>query len=103
MTSYDNTRPQLRLLSQREICVLMRLRDGWRNRQIADDLGIAESTVKTHISALFRKLEVQSRTEAAVMAQRLLFSGAAPAKPAQAVIQAHPLHNQGISDGDLAG
>lgn len=56
--------------------MLMRIRDGWKNRQIADDLGISESTVKTHVSTLFRKLDVQSRTEAAVMAQRLLFSRA---------------------------
>lgn len=54
----------------------MRIRDGWKNRQIADDLGISESTVKTHVSTLLRKLDVQSRTEAAVMAQRLLFSRA---------------------------
>lgn len=76
MTSIDRAQRRIRQLSGREVCVLMRIRDGWKNRQIADDLGISESTVKTHVSTLFRKLDVQSRTEAAVMAQRLLFSRA---------------------------
>ncbi len=76
MTSIVQARHRIHQLSRREVCVLMRIRDGWKNRQIADDLGISESTVKTHVSTLFRKLDVQSRTEAAVMAQRLLFSRA---------------------------
>jgi DNA-binding NarL/FixJ family response regulator len=76
MTSIAHARHRIHRLSGREVCVLMRIRDGWKNRQIADDLGISESTVKTHVSTLLRKLDVQSRTEAAVMAQRLLFSRA---------------------------
>lgn len=59
-------------LSRQELRILLRIKDGKLNKQIADELRIAESTVKTHISALLRKLDLQSRTQAAVMAQRLL-------------------------------
>jgi DNA-binding NarL/FixJ family response regulator len=41
------------------------------NKQIAFDLGIAEATVKVHMTALMRKLNVRNRTQAAIMAQSL--------------------------------
>lgn len=63
---------RLERLSRQELRILLQIRDGRLNKQIADDLGIAESTVKTHISTLLRKLDLQSRTQAAVLAQRLL-------------------------------
>ena len=44
------------------------------NKQIAWDLGIAETTVKAHISAILRKLGVQSRTQAVLIAQQVSFS-----------------------------
>jgi DNA-binding NarL/FixJ family response regulator len=59
-------------LSRQELRILLQIKDGYLNKQIADDLGIAESTVKTHISTLLRKLDLRSRTQAAVLAQRLL-------------------------------
>ncbi len=59
-------------LSRQEMRILLQIKDGRLNKQIADSLGIAESTVKTHISTLLRKLDLQSRTQAAVLAQRLL-------------------------------
>lgn len=59
-------------LSRQELRILLQIQDGRLNKQIAADLGIAESTVKTHISTLLRKLDLQSRTQAAVLAQRLL-------------------------------
>ena len=59
-------------LSPQELRILLHIKDGRLNKQIAGDLGISESTVKTHISALLRKLDLQSRTQAAVLAQRLL-------------------------------
>jgi DNA-binding NarL/FixJ family response regulator len=52
--------------------ILRLLRDGRRNRQIADSLAISESTVKSHISAILYKLGLDSRTQAALVAQRLL-------------------------------
>ncbi|MEW6167135.1 MAG: response regulator transcription factor [Pseudomonadota bacterium] len=63
---------RLERLSRQELRILLRIRDGRLNKQIADELGIAESTVKTHITMLLRKLDLQSRTQAAVVAQRLL-------------------------------
>jgi len=59
-------------LSRQELRVLLRIKDGKLNKQIADELDIAESTVKTHVTMLLRKLDLQSRTQAAVLAQRLL-------------------------------
>ena len=59
-------------LTRQELRILLQIRDGQLNKQIAADLGISESTVKTHISTLLRKLDLQTRTQAAVLAQRLL-------------------------------
>lgn len=59
-------------LSPQELRVMLLLRDGRLNKQIASDLGIGESTVKTHISAILRKLDLRTRTQAAVLAQRLM-------------------------------
>ncbi len=59
-------------LSRQELRILLRIKDGKLNKQIAEELGIAESTVKTHVTMLLRKLDLQSRTQAAVLAQRLM-------------------------------
>jgi DNA-binding NarL/FixJ family response regulator len=58
-------------LSEREREVLLRLAHGSANKQIARDLGIAEKTVKTHVSSILGKLGVQSRTQAALYAGRV--------------------------------
>lgn len=47
---------------------------GQLNKQIAFDLGIAEATVKAHMTALMRKLQVRNRTQLAVTAQTLGWS-----------------------------
>jgi two-component system, NarL family, response regulator LiaR len=57
-------------LSEREIEVLRLLADGRANKEIARDLQIGEQTVKTHVSSILGKLGVQSRTQAALYAQR---------------------------------
>lgn len=44
---------------------------GQLNKQIAYDLGIAEATVKAHMTALMRKLKVHNRTQLAITAQAL--------------------------------
>ena len=62
-------------LSQREIAVLELLVNGASNKAIAAHLTLSENTIKTHISRIFAKLGVQSRTEAASVAlQRGLVS-----------------------------
>jgi DNA-binding NarL/FixJ family response regulator len=50
---------------------------GQLNKQIAFDLGIAEATVKAHMTALMRKLKVHNRTQLAVTAQALGWSNTA--------------------------
>jgi DNA-binding NarL/FixJ family response regulator len=56
------------LLSRREGEVLELIREGLSNRAIAKTLWISEATVKVHVRNILRKLNVQSRTEAAVLA-----------------------------------
>jgi DNA-binding NarL/FixJ family response regulator len=57
-------------LTQRERAVLTLLARGRSNRRIADELGIAEITVRTHVSHLMSKLGVSNRVEAALRALR---------------------------------
>ena len=57
-------------LSEREAEVLQLLACGSANKQIGRDLGIAEKTVKTHVSSILGKLVVQSRMQAALYARR---------------------------------
>jgi NarL family two-component system response regulator LiaR len=58
-------------LSERELDVLRLLARGLANKEISRDLGIAEKTVKTHVSSILGKLGVHSRTQAALYAGRI--------------------------------
>jgi len=64
-------------LSPQQLRVLLMLADGRLNKQIAYELGITEATVKAHVTAILRKLGLVRRTQAAVLAQRLMQSQAA--------------------------
>jgi DNA-binding NarL/FixJ family response regulator len=55
-------------LTRREMECLQLLAEGKTNRQIADGLFVSLKTVKTHVGNILRKLEVNSRTEAAILA-----------------------------------
>jgi len=55
-------------LTPRETEILALLAEGLSNKGIARNLGISDGTVKLHVKAILRKLEVHSRVEAAVMA-----------------------------------
>jgi DNA-binding NarL/FixJ family response regulator len=57
-------------LTARELEVLTELALGRSNREIARSFGVSEKTVKTHVSAVLRKLGVQDRTQAALRALR---------------------------------
>ncbi|MFQ5557020.1 MAG: response regulator [Acidimicrobiales bacterium] len=72
-------------LSTRELDVLLRLGRGLTNREIAEDLHLAEKTIKHYVSGLLRKLQLRSRVEAALVAQRhgLLTDPTAPEAPTQ--------------------
>ena len=52
--------------------VLMSLSNGLSNKTIAQNLGVTEATVKAHITVILRKLGLECRTQAALLAQRLL-------------------------------
>jgi NarL family two-component system response regulator LiaR len=57
-------------LSPRELEVLTALGGGRSNKEIAKDLGISEETVKSHVSSLLGKLQLDDRTQAALFAAR---------------------------------
>jgi DNA-binding NarL/FixJ family response regulator len=57
-------------LTPRELEVLGYIRDGSRNKQIADKLGISETTVNFHIKNIVEKLQAKDRTHALVIALR---------------------------------
>ncbi|USI74563.1 helix-turn-helix domain-containing protein [Sphingomonas morindae] len=59
-------------LTPTQIKVMRGVSSGLLNKQIAFDLGIAEKTVKAHMTALMRKLNVRNRTQVAVAAQTML-------------------------------
>jgi len=71
--------------SPRQADVLRMLIDGKPNKTISRELEMSESTVKTHLAAIFRKLEANSRTQAVVAAARLGLrlgaDGAVPVRP----------------------
>ncbi|MDG2270359.1 MAG: response regulator transcription factor [Alphaproteobacteria bacterium] len=58
-------------LTPQQLRVLGMLSDGKLNKQIAYDLDISEATVKSHVSAILQKLDVNSRTQAVILAGRL--------------------------------
>ena len=57
-------------LSERELDVLRLLARGFTNAEIAAQLHLAEGTVRNHVSAIFSKLDVTDRTQAAIIAIR---------------------------------
>jgi DNA-binding NarL/FixJ family response regulator len=58
-------------LTERETEVLTLIARGKANKQIARELFVSMSTVKTHVNNLYRKLDVSSRTQAALYAARI--------------------------------
>ena len=60
-----------KLLTERQIDVMRLLSQGKPNKLIARDLGISEGTVKIHLAAIFRALNVRNRVEAVVASRKL--------------------------------
>ena len=58
-------------LSPRQAAVLHQLAQGLSNKQIAHELGVAEPTIKMHISAILRALGVQNRVQILIKAKEL--------------------------------
>lgn len=72
LSPYEHAEPPLvEPLSGREREVLWHISEGHSNREIAEQLVIALSTVKSHVRAIYAKLGVESRTQALARARRL--------------------------------
>lgn len=69
---------RLERLTNQQARILSLICEGKLNKQIAFDLSIAETTVKAHVTAIMRKLEVHSRTQAVLVAQEAHFSKVLP-------------------------
>lgn len=63
--------PLIAQLTPTQMKVLQGVHSGLLNKQIAFHLGIAEATVKAHMTALMRKLNVRNRTQVAIAAQSM--------------------------------
>ena len=70
-SSGSNGRRSEYSLTQREHDILALLAEGRSNREIAGALYLSEKTVKAHLAAIFRKLGVTNRTQAAMMAVQM--------------------------------
>lgn len=69
----DDAASRLASLTNQQARILQLICEGKLNKQIAYDLSIAETTVKAHVTAIMRKLGVQSRTQAVLIAKETSF------------------------------
>jgi DNA-binding NarL/FixJ family response regulator len=70
----DDAVSRLATLTNQQARILQLICEGKLNKQIAYDLSIAETTVKAHVTAIMRKLGVQSRTQAVLIAKQASFA-----------------------------
>jgi two-component system, NarL family, response regulator DevR len=66
------TAPELAQLTEQELKLLAYIAEGLTNRQIGEQMFLAEKTVKNYVSSILSKLGVERRTQAAVLASKLL-------------------------------
>lgn len=67
----DDIARRMSTLTPQQMRVLMMLREGLLNKQIAYELSVSEATIKAHVSAILQKLNVESRTQAVIAASRI--------------------------------
>jgi len=67
----DKVRSDVASLTPTQLKVLLAVLDGKLNKQIAHELSMSEGTVKSHMTAIMRKLDVRNRTQAALVARSL--------------------------------
>ena len=58
-------------LSDKEMMVLSYLAEGKQNKEIANDLKLAEPTIKMHVTSICKKLSASNRTQAVIVARDL--------------------------------
>jgi two-component system response regulator DevR len=68
----STTAPELAELTQQELKLLALIAEGMTNRQIGEQMFLAEKTVKNYVSSILAKLGLERRTQAAVLASKLL-------------------------------
>jgi DNA-binding NarL/FixJ family response regulator len=68
----DNAPKELASLTAQERKILELIAEGLTNRQIGEQMFLAEKTIKNYVSVLLAKLGVERRTQAAILANRLL-------------------------------
>ena len=68
----DGASERIASLTPAQLRILVGLRRGRLNKQIAYEMGVSEATVKAHMTAIFRKLGVLNRTQAVIAAEALL-------------------------------
>lgn len=68
------TAPELASLTDQELKLLNHIAEGLTNRQIGERMFLAEKTVKNYVSSILGKLGLERRTQAAVLASKLLGS-----------------------------
>jgi DNA-binding NarL/FixJ family response regulator len=69
------TAPELSSLSDQELRLLNHIAQGLTNREIGEQMHLAEKTVKNYVSSILGKLGLERRTQAAVLASKLLGPG----------------------------
>jgi two-component system response regulator DevR len=72
------TAPELAELTEQELKLLALIAEGLTNRQIGERMFLAEKTVKNYVSSILSKLGLERRTQAAVLASKLLGSPTGP-------------------------
>ncbi len=68
----QTTAPELAQLTEQELKLLGLIAEGLTNRQIGERMFLAEKTVKNYVSSILAKLGLERRTQAAVLASKLL-------------------------------
>jgi DNA-binding NarL/FixJ family response regulator len=68
---HEEVQQEIASLTPTQLKVLLEVLDGKLNKQIAHDLAMSEATVKAHMTVIMRKLGVQNRTQAALVARSL--------------------------------
>lgn len=70
LSHLNSTSPQMADLSEKEIDILRCVAMGLSNKEVAERLSYSEKTVKNYLSAIFQKLGIRDRTQAAILAFR---------------------------------